>query len=52
VVLFIVTFSPVPLSIGQPESVTPRNTDEHTQEIMHHSPHYDRMLRHLPGVRI
>src|ERR1700720_3550044 len=38
VVLFIVTFSPVPLSIGQPEPVTPRNPDEHTQEIMHHSP--------------
>jgi membrane-associated protease RseP (regulator of RpoE activity) len=52
VVLFIVTFSPVPLSIGQPEPVTPRNPDEHTQEIMHHAPHYDRMLHQLHTVRI
>ncbi len=52
VVLFIVTFSPVPLSIGQPEQSMPRNPDEHTQEIIHHAPHYDQMLRHLPNVRI
>ena len=52
VVLFIVTFSPVPLSIGQPEQSMPRNPDEHTQEIIHHAPHHDQLLRHLPGVRI
>lgn len=52
VALFIVTFSPVPLSIGQPEPATPQNRDEHTQDIIHHAPHYEEMLRHLSGVRI
>jgi len=51
VVLFIVTFSPVPLTISQPEQSMPRSPDEHTQEIIHHAPHYDRMLRHLSVVR-
>lgn len=52
VVLFIVTFSPVPLAFVQPEPAMPHNRDEHTQEIIHHAPHYDQMLRHLSGVRI
>jgi len=52
VLLFIVTFSPVPLAIEQPEQVMPRNPDEHTQEIIHHAPHYEQMLRHLSRARI
>ena len=52
VVLFIVTFSPVPLTISQPQpSAIPTTPDEHTQEIIHHAPHYDQMLRHLSGIR-
>jgi hypothetical protein len=52
VVLFIVTFSPVPLSMSMPEPAVPRNPDEHTQEINHYAPRYDQMLRHLYSVRI
>ena len=52
VALFIVTFSPVPLSVSMPEPAMPRNPDEHTQEINHYAPRYDQMLRHLHSVRI
>ncbi len=52
VLLFVVTFSPVPLAIVQPEPAMPQSPADHTQEIIHHAPHYDRMFRHLPGVRI
>jgi membrane-associated protease RseP (regulator of RpoE activity) len=52
VVLFIVTFSPVPLSFVQPAAVPPTEDNSHSQEIMHHKPHYDEMLRRLGHVKI
>jgi len=52
VALFIVTFSPVPLAFVQPEAPLQPQQDEHSQEIIHHAPHYDEMLRHLGRVRI
>ena len=53
VALFIVTFSPVPLAFVQPEEPLQQpQQDEHTQEIIHHVPHYDEMLRRLGRVRI
>ncbi len=52
VALFIVTFSPVPLSFVQPEAPLPTPESSHSQEIMHHVPHYDEMLRQIRRVRI
>ena len=53
VVLFIVTFSPVPLSFVQPENPLPTTPDNsHSQEIIHHMPHYDEMLRGLGHAKI
>ena len=52
VVLFIVTFSPVPLAFVQPESPLPTQENSHSQEIIHHAPHYDQMLRQLRHVKI
>jgi membrane-associated protease RseP (regulator of RpoE activity) len=53
VVLFIVTFSPVPLAFVQPEApVPPVDENSHSQEIIHHMPHYDQMLRQLGRVKI
>jgi len=52
VALFIVTFSPVPLAFVQPEAPSQTQPSDHTQEIIHHAPRYDEMLRHLGRVRI
>src|ERR1700688_1716861 len=52
VALFIVTFSPVPLAFVQPESPLPTQENSHSQEIIHHAPHYDQMLRQLRHVKI
>jgi membrane-associated protease RseP (regulator of RpoE activity) len=53
VVLFIVTFSPVPLAFVAPEApVPPVDENSHSQEIIHHMPHYDQMLRQLGRVKI
>jgi membrane-associated protease RseP (regulator of RpoE activity) len=52
VALFIVTFSPVPLSFVQPETPPPTSPSDHSQEIIHHMPRYDDMLRHIGRVRI
>jgi membrane-associated protease RseP (regulator of RpoE activity) len=52
VALFIVTFSPVPLSFVQPEAPPPTSPSEHSQEIVHHMPHYDDMLRQIGRIRI
>ncbi|MGH7924067.1 MAG: site-2 protease family protein [Candidatus Binatus sp.] len=52
VVLFVVTFSPVPLAYVQPEQPLPTQQDSHSQEIIHHAPHYDEMLRQIRHVRI
>jgi membrane-associated protease RseP (regulator of RpoE activity) len=53
VALFIVTFSPVPFAIEQPEATLPPTQDNsHSQEIVHHMPHYDEMLRRLGHVKI
>jgi membrane-associated protease RseP (regulator of RpoE activity) len=52
VALFIVTFSPVPLSFVQPEAPVPTEENSHSQEITHHMPHYDQMLRQLGHVKI
>jgi len=53
VVLFIVTFSPVPLSFVQPEAPPPPpQPSDHSQEIIHHMPQYDEMLRHITRARI
>jgi membrane-associated protease RseP (regulator of RpoE activity) len=53
VVVFIVTFSPVPLAFVQPEApVPPVDENSHSQEIIHHMPHYDQMLRQLGRVKI
>jgi membrane-associated protease RseP (regulator of RpoE activity) len=52
VALFIVTFSPVPLSFVQPQAPPPTQGDTHSQEIVHHLPHYDHMLRQISHLRI
>jgi membrane-associated protease RseP (regulator of RpoE activity) len=52
VALFIVTFSPVPLAIVQPQAPIPTPANSHSQEIIHHVPHYDQMLRQLRHVKI
>ena len=52
VALFIVTFSPVPLAFVQPEAPVPTQENSHSQEIIHHAPHYDQMLRQLGHVKI
>jgi membrane-associated protease RseP (regulator of RpoE activity) len=52
VALFIVTFSPVPLAFVQPEAPTAAPENSHSQEIIHHAPHYDQMLRQLGRVKI
>jgi membrane-associated protease RseP (regulator of RpoE activity) len=53
VALFIVTFSPVPLSFVQPEAPVPSTQENsHSQEIIHHMPQYDQMLRKLSHVKI
>ncbi len=52
VALFIVTFSPVPLAFVQPEAPTTAPENSHSQEIIHHAPHYDEMLRQLRRVKI
>ena len=52
VALFIVTFSPVPLAFVQPEAVAPTPENSHSQEIIHHAPQYDQMLRQLRHVKI
>jgi membrane-associated protease RseP (regulator of RpoE activity) len=53
VALFILTFSPVPLTFVQPEAPTlQQHEDDHTQEIIHRAPHYDEMLRQIGRVRI
>src|SRR6202041_3016971 len=44
VALFIVTFSPVPLSFLQPEAPVPTPVESHSQEIIHHAPPYEEML--------
>jgi membrane-associated protease RseP (regulator of RpoE activity) len=50
--LFIVTFSPVPLTFVQPEAPISEPENSHSQEIIHHLPHYDGMLRQIRQVRI
>jgi membrane-associated protease RseP (regulator of RpoE activity) len=50
--LFIVTFSPVPLAFVQPEAPLPTPENSHSQEIIHHAPHYDQMLRQIGRVKI
>ncbi len=52
VALFIVTFSPVPLAFVPPEAPMPTPENSHSQEIIHHMPHYDHMLRQLGRVKI
>ncbi len=52
VALFIVTFSPVPLSFVQPEAPVPTPDESHSQEIIHHAPHYEEMLRQIGHVKI
>ena len=52
VVLFIVTFSPVPLAFVPPEAPLPTPENSHSQEIIHRVPHYDHMLRQLGRVKI
>jgi hypothetical protein len=52
VALFIVTFSPVPLAFVQPEAPVSTPENSHSQEIIHHAPHYDQMLRQLGRVKI
>jgi membrane-associated protease RseP (regulator of RpoE activity) len=52
VALFIVTFSPVPLAFVQPEAPLPTDDNSHSQEIIHHMPQYDQMLRQLGRVKI
>jgi len=52
VALFIVTFSPVPLAFVQPQAPVPTEENSHSQEIIHHAPHYDQMLRQLRHVKI
>jgi len=52
VALFVVTFSPVPLAFVQPEAPVPTPENSHSQEIIHHAPHYDQMLRQLGRVKI
>ena len=52
VALFIVTFSPVPLAFVQPEASPPTPESSHSQEIIHHAPQYDQMLRQLRRVKI
>jgi len=52
VALFIVTFSPVPLAFVQPEMPLPNQPSDHSQEIVHHAPHYDEMLRQIGHVKI
>ncbi len=54
VALFIVTFSPVPLSIVQPEAPAPVTTPDnsHSQEIIHRVPQYDQMLRQIGRIKI
>jgi membrane-associated protease RseP (regulator of RpoE activity) len=52
VALFIVTFSPVPLAFVPPEAPLQPQQDSHSQEIIHHAPRYDEMLRRLGPVRI
>jgi membrane-associated protease RseP (regulator of RpoE activity) len=52
VALFIVTFSPVPLSFVQPEAPSPMKQNNHSQEIVHHAPHYEEMLRQIAHAKI
>jgi membrane-associated protease RseP (regulator of RpoE activity) len=52
VALFIVTFSPVPLAFVQPQAPVPTEENSHSQEIIHHAPHYDQMLRQLRHIKI
>ena len=52
VALFIVTFSPVPLAFVPPGAPTAVPENSHSQEIIHHAPHYDQMLRQLGRVKI
>jgi membrane-associated protease RseP (regulator of RpoE activity) len=52
VALFIVTFSPVPLAFVQPQAPVPTDENSHSQEIIHHAPHYDQMLRQLRHIKI
>jgi membrane-associated protease RseP (regulator of RpoE activity) len=54
VALFIVTFSPVPLSIVQPEAppVPTQQDNSHSQEIIHRVPQYDQMLRQIGRIKI
>jgi membrane-associated protease RseP (regulator of RpoE activity) len=52
VALFIVTFSPVPLAFVPPEAPLQPQQNEHSQEIIHHAPHSDEMLRRHGRVRI
>jgi membrane-associated protease RseP (regulator of RpoE activity) len=52
VALFIVTFSPVPFAFVQPEAPLPTPENSHSQEIIHHAPQYDQMLRQLRRVTI
>jgi len=52
VALFIVTFSPVPLAFVPPEAPLPTPENSHSQEIIHHAPHYDQILRQLGRVKI
>jgi Zn-dependent protease len=52
VALFVVTFSPVPLSFTVPEPKPPPEQGDHVQEVIHPAPHYDRMLQQISTVRI
>jgi membrane-associated protease RseP (regulator of RpoE activity) len=52
IALFIVTFSPVPLAFVPPEAPLPTQDNSHSQEIIHHAPHYDEMLRQIRRVKI
>jgi polyferredoxin len=53
VALFIITFSPVPLSFVEPEAPPlPTQPNTHSQEIIHHAPHYDDLLRQIGHAKI
>jgi membrane-associated protease RseP (regulator of RpoE activity) len=52
VALFLLTFSPVPISFTAPQPPDQNQPDGHTTEVIYHAPHHANPLRHLPNVRI
>jgi membrane-associated protease RseP (regulator of RpoE activity) len=51
VVLFAITFSPVPISFIPPQGPQ-QNPPEHTQEVSYHAHYLEALRRNLPNVRI